>query len=185
MPQLRAQPGIGLHEAGDDTLTGHPGGAVGEGNELGDRAPVDGDLELLACLDPAEDLGCVVAQIANGDLLHRFSVAYGLHGLETAGTRSRIAADVRCAQAALAVDLDLARHANTNVESAEPAATRGQLLRQLIHPDRYPEAWAAVNAGAFDDQAGIEREFSYGLDRILDGLGTLLDRSPTHRRKNA
>ncbi len=89
------------------------------------------------------------------------------------------------AQAALAADLDLARKANTNVESAEPAATYGQLLRRLIDPDRPLEAWATVNTGAFNDQAGIEREFSYGLDRILDGLGTLLDQSPTHRRKNA
>ncbi len=87
------------------------------------------------------------------------------------------------AQAALAVDLDLARQAGG--DSAEPAPTYGQLLRELIDHYRYPEVWAAINSGAFDDQAGIKREFTYGLDRILDGLDTLSDQPPTRRSDNA
>jgi AcrR family transcriptional regulator len=118
----------------------------------------------------------------------------GLHCLKATGVSEQqristvllISVLVR-AEAALALDLD--RQATT--ADGEPAAIYGRILHQLIDPDRYPEVWAAANSGAFDDQAGLEREFTYGLDRILDGLHLLINQTqtnqsahpPTNRRK--
>ena len=47
---------------------------------------------------------------------------------------------------------------------------------ELIDPQRFPEVSAVAATGAFDDQAGIDGELSYGLERILDGVEHLLQR---------
>ncbi len=74
-------------------------------------------------------------------------------------------------EASLALDLAEARqHAAT----AGQPASYGQMIRALIDPDRFPGVWTAVSAGAFEDDAGVDGEFSFGLQRILDGIATLL-----------
>lgn len=77
-------------------------------------------------------------------------------------------------------EASLARDLSPPVEpGANDTASRasyGQLLRQLIDPQRFPEVSAVAAIGAFDDQAGIDEELSYGLERILDGIEHLLQR---------
>ncbi len=102
--------------------------------------------------------------------------ATGLSGQQRISTVLLLSVLVR-AEAALALDLDR----QTTTDDSQPTATYGQLLRQLIDPDRYPEVWAAISTGAFDDQAGIEREFTDGLDRVLDGLNLLLNQTQPAR----
>jgi hypothetical protein len=48
------------------------------------------------------------------------------------------------------------------------------MIRELIDPDRLPGVWAAASVGAFEDDAGVEGEFRFGLERILDGIEVLL-----------
>ena len=74
-------------------------------------------------------------------------------------------------EASLALDLAEARqHAAT---SGQPASY-GQMIRALIDPDHFPGVWSAVSTGAFEDDAGVDGEFRFGLERILDGIAMLL-----------
>jgi AcrR family transcriptional regulator len=74
-------------------------------------------------------------------------------------------------EASLALDL---------AEARQQAATQGEpvrygeMIRALIDPDRFPGVWSAVSAGAFEDDAGIDGEFHFALERILDGIAMLL-----------
>jgi hypothetical protein len=52
------------------------------------------------------------------------------------------------------------------------------VLRQLIDPQRFPEVSAIAATGAFEDQAGIEGEFAFGLERLLDGIELLMQSCP-------
>lgn len=45
----------------------------------------------------------------------------------------------------------------------------GRMIRELIDPDRLPGVWAAASAGAFEDDAGVEGECRFCLERFLDG----------------
>jgi AcrR family transcriptional regulator len=76
-------------------------------------------------------------------------------------------------EAALALDLAEARQ---HVAASPGSADYGQLIRQLIDPERFPGVWAAAATGAFEDDSGVEGEFRFGLDRILDGIAVLLAR---------
>jgi hypothetical protein len=41
----------------------------------------------------------------------------------------------------------------------------------------YPSLARAVGAGIFEDGAGPEEDFAFGLDRVLDGVEALIQRS--------
>lgn len=75
-------------------------------------------------------------------------------------------------EASLAVDLAEARQ--VPAANADRSADYGQMIRELIDPHRFPAVWAAASTGAFDDDAGVEGEFRFGLERILDGIEVLL-----------
>ncbi|MEU5789024.1 TetR/AcrR family transcriptional regulator [Micromonospora purpureochromogenes] len=51
----------------------------------------------------------------------------------------------------------------------------GQLVRKLAGPDRFPAFTAVIDAGVLDTPAGPDDEFVFGLERILDGVGALLE----------
>ena len=50
------------------------------------------------------------------------------------------------------------------------------MLRQLTDPRRFPALTAFIAAGVFDAADGPDDEFVFGLDRILDGVGVLIER---------
>jgi AcrR family transcriptional regulator len=47
-------------------------------------------------------------------------------------------------------------------------------LRKLTDPDRFPALHAVLDAGVFDVADDPDVEFSFGLERILDGVDTLV-----------
>jgi hypothetical protein len=75
-------------------------------------------------------------------------------------------------EASLALDLAGARQ-HVAASSGQPA-DYGTMIRALIDPDRFPRVWAAAATGAFQDDAGVDGEFRFGLERILDGVEVLL-----------
>jgi AcrR family transcriptional regulator len=77
-------------------------------------------------------------------------------------------------EASLAFDLAEARQ--DVAAGSGRTADYGHMIRELIDPDRFPGVWAAAYAGAFEDDAGVEGEFRFGLERILDGIEVLLRR---------
>ena len=67
--------------------------------------------------------------------------------------------------------------------SGESIAAYSALLGELVDPQRFPDLRAAVDAGAYDypqDVAPHQRQLSYsfGLDRILDGVEALIRHRP-------
>ena len=65
--------------------------------------------------------------------------------------------------------------------SGESIAAYSALLGELVQPRRFPDLSRAVAAGAYDyppDAAAAERrlDYAFGLDRILDGVATLIER---------
>jgi hypothetical protein len=47
-------------------------------------------------------------------------------------------------------------------------------LATLTDPDRFPAIHALLDAGVFDRADPPEKEFSFGLERILDGIEALI-----------
>lgn len=50
----------------------------------------------------------------------------------------------------------------------------GALLRSLIDAERFPALHLAVESGALDDDEGLDAEFAFGLERILDGIDAMI-----------
>ena len=51
------------------------------------------------------------------------------------------------------------------------------MLGQLTDPRRFPALTAFIAAGVFEAADGPDDEFVFGLDRILDGVGVLVERT--------
>jgi hypothetical protein len=47
-------------------------------------------------------------------------------------------------------------------------------LRALTDPHRFPALHAVLDAGVFDAADDPDEEFNFGLERILDGINTLI-----------
>jgi AcrR family transcriptional regulator len=50
----------------------------------------------------------------------------------------------------------------------------GRLLTTLTDPQRFPAISAAIAAGVFDQADAPDKEFGFGLERILDGIEVLV-----------
>src|SRR5215470_8623449 len=53
-------------------------------------------------------------------------------------------------------------------------ASYPRMLGQLTDPRRFPALTAFIAAGVFDAADSPDNEFTFGLDRILDGVGVLI-----------
>ena len=73
-------------------------------------------------------------------------------------------ADIAAAVAASGLGLD------------EWMASYPAMLGQLTDPRRFPALTAFIAAGVFEAADGPDDEFVFGLDRILDGVGVLVER---------
>jgi hypothetical protein len=60
-----------------------------------------------------------------------------------------------------------------------PASSR--LLARLTDPERFPALRARLAAGVFDEPDDGEFDFSFGLERVLDGIETLIEQRRTGR----
>jgi AcrR family transcriptional regulator len=70
--------------------------------------------------------------------------------------------------------MEALKEAGSTVEN--PAAGYGQILARLADPRRFPEVHAAIAEGAFDGDSDepLDWEFTFGLERILDGIEVLI-----------
>jgi AcrR family transcriptional regulator len=50
----------------------------------------------------------------------------------------------------------------------------GAMLSRLVPPDGFPALHRAIASGSLDDEDDIDAEFSFGLERILDGIDALI-----------
>jgi len=53
----------------------------------------------------------------------------------------------------------------------------GSLLRRLTTAERFPALHRAIDSGSLDDDDDLDTEFNFGLERILDGIESLIDRT--------
>jgi AcrR family transcriptional regulator len=74
------------------------------------------------------------------------------------------------------------------VEAGAPPMQFSEMFGGLITPDRYPALAPVIAAGEFDDdddEEDFEDQFDFGLDRVLDGIGVLIEsrRKPRGRSR--
>ena len=50
-----------------------------------------------------------------------------------------------------------------------------RILATVIDPQRFPELTAVVESGVMSKADHPDQEFTFGLERILDGIGTLVE----------
>ncbi|HEX4109102.1 MAG TPA: TetR/AcrR family transcriptional regulator [Solirubrobacteraceae bacterium] len=74
-------------------------------------------------------------------------------------------------EAALVADLGAAEF-----DGDEMMLAYSGMLRALIVGDRFPALNALLDAGVFDKADHPDREFAFGLERLLDGIQALVDR---------
>jgi AcrR family transcriptional regulator len=65
------------------------------------------------------------------------------------------------------------------MESGEPPENYGRQVARLVDQTSFPSLYAAVVSGALEDEdpadPGMDAEFEFGLERILDGIAVLID----------
>jgi AcrR family transcriptional regulator len=60
--------------------------------------------------------------------------------------------------------------------SHEDQSNYGQQLASLITEREFPQVSAVLDSGALSDADGIDHEFEFGIERILDGIAALMPR---------
>lgn len=76
-------------------------------------------------------------------------------------------------EAALAVNISAANLASGST-AEEATSAYGRLLARVTNAERFPALHAVIAAGAFDAPDDPDAEFSFGLERILDGIDVLV-----------
>jgi len=85
------------------------------------------------------------------------------------------------------LEADIAAALAAGVAGAQPMASYGRTLARLTDPERFPALHAAIAAGALDASDGevgeddMDLEFNFGLERVLDGIETLIEKRRTGR----
>ena len=73
------------------------------------------------------------------------------------------------------VSVDItAAYAAAGATEQEAAAAYGRLVTRLITPERFPAIAAAMAAGVASEEDSPEIRFTFGLDRVLDGIDALI-----------
>jgi AcrR family transcriptional regulator len=62
----------------------------------------------------------------------------------------------------------------TGGSADEVMAAYADIMRKLIDPNRFPSIAALIQSGEFDRADPDDKEFVFGLDRILDGIEALI-----------
>jgi hypothetical protein len=92
-------------------------------------------------------------------------------------TDARMAYDAKRAMAAAAAAVQAAAARAEDGPAATPAWTYEALLRELVDEETYPRlyrlAWSQDPASQPDEH----EEFTFGIDRILDGIQAYIDRT--------
>lgn len=84
-------------------------------------------------------------------------------------------------QAMLQADIAAAQAAGASPPDPELMASYGRLMARLTDPERFPALHAVLAAGVFDEPDNGDAEFTFGLERVLDGIETLIEKRRTGR----
>jgi AcrR family transcriptional regulator len=84
-------------------------------------------------------------------------------------------------QASFLVDIAAAQAAGAAPADPEMMASFGTLLARLTDPERFPALHAVIAAGVFDEPDEDDFDFAFGLERVLDGIETLIEKRRTGR----
>jgi AcrR family transcriptional regulator len=84
-------------------------------------------------------------------------------------------------QATFLADIAAAQAAGAAAPDPEMMASYGRLLARLTDPERFPALHAVLAAGVFDEPDDGEFDFAFGLERVLDGIETLIEKRRTGR----
>jgi AcrR family transcriptional regulator len=84
-------------------------------------------------------------------------------------------------QGLLEAEIAAAQAAGAAPPDAELPGAYGRLLSRLTDPERFPALHAVIAAGVFEEPDEPDYDFAFGLERVLDGIETLIDRRRTAR----
>jgi AcrR family transcriptional regulator len=84
-------------------------------------------------------------------------------------------------QATLQADIAAAQAAGAAQPDPEMMGSYGRLMARLTDPERFPALHAVLAAGVFDEPDDGDDEFVFGLERVLDGIETLIENRRTGR----
>lgn len=84
-------------------------------------------------------------------------------------------------QATLQADVAAAQAAGAAPPDPELMGSYGRLLARLTDPARFPALRAVIAAGVFDEPDESDYDFRFGLERVLDGIETLIEKRRTGR----
>jgi AcrR family transcriptional regulator len=84
-------------------------------------------------------------------------------------------------QATLQADIAAAQAAGAAAPDPEMMFSYGRLMARLTSPERFPALHAVLAAGVFDEPDDGDDEFAFGLERVLDGIETLIETRRTGR----
>jgi AcrR family transcriptional regulator len=84
-------------------------------------------------------------------------------------------------QASVQADIAAAQAAGTTPPDPEMLLSYSRLLGRLTDPERFPALHAVLAAGVFDEPDDGDYDFIFGLERVLDGIETLIDKRRSGR----
>jgi hypothetical protein len=84
-------------------------------------------------------------------------------------------------QATLQADVAAAQAAGVTPPDPEMMSAYSRLLARLTDPERFPALHAVIAAGVFDEPDDGDYDFVFGLERVLDGIETLIEKRRTGR----
>jgi AcrR family transcriptional regulator len=84
-------------------------------------------------------------------------------------------------QATFQADIAAAQAAGAAPPDPELMSSYGRLMARLTDPERFPALHAVLAAGVFDEPDDGDDEFAFGLERVLDGIETLIEKRRTGR----
>ena len=84
-------------------------------------------------------------------------------------------------QATFQADIAAAQAAGAAPAGPELMSSYGRLMARLTDPERFPALHAVLAAGVFDEPDEGDDEFAFGLERVLDGIETLIEKRRTGR----
>ena len=82
-------------------------------------------------------------------------------------------------QGTLEADISAAQAAGKARADGEMMPSYGQLLAALTDPERFPALHTVIAAGVFDQPDEGDYDFTFGLERVLDGIETLIEKRRT------
>jgi len=84
-------------------------------------------------------------------------------------------------QATLQADIAAAQAAGAAPQDPEMMSSYGRVLARLTDPERFPALHAVIAAGVLDEPDEPDYDFNFGLERVLDGIETLIENRRTGR----